>query len=155
MLKPIGWMTNQGGTMNPRHKPENGATILRVGHAAAWVLCLIALPALNGAAQTRPGGTRSRVALETIIRLSGEGMDEHPRITNVMEERRRQALNAERQKSIISDTNKLLRLASELNGEVAGSDAVSLTAAQLRKVAEIQKLARAVKDKTTLSTGPG
>jgi len=57
------------------------------------------------------------------------------------------ALNAERHKSIVSDTNKLLKLARELEDEVSRTNPGSLTPDQLRKVAEIEKLARGVKDK--------
>jgi hypothetical protein len=68
--------------------------------------------------------------------------------------KRLRLLNAERQKSIVSDSEKLLKLARELNDEVAGSDSLSLTDAQLRKVAEIGKLARSVKEKMSFSVGP-
>jgi hypothetical protein len=71
-------------------------------------------------------------------------------------ERARQvrAYNAERQKSLVSDTNKLLKLARELDEEVARAKPDSLTPAQLHKVAEIEKLARGVKEKMG-SSGPG
>ncbi len=68
--------------------------------------------------------------------------------------KRLRLLNSERQKSIVSDTEKLLKLAKELNDEVAGSDSSSMTDAQLRKVAEIGKLARSVKEKMSFSVGP-
>ncbi len=66
-----------------------------------------------------------------------------------------QAINAERQKSMVSDTEKLLKLARELNAEVAAGTANSLTAGQLRKVAEIEKLAHNVKKKMAYSVGGG
>jgi hypothetical protein len=65
----------------------------------------------------------------------------------VAEERRLKALNAERQKSLVSDTNRLLTLARELNEEVNRTDPGSLTQAQMTKVAEIEKLAHKVKEK--------
>jgi hypothetical protein len=68
--------------------------------------------------------------------------------------KRLRLLNVERQKSIVSDTEKLLKLARELNDEVAGSDSSLMTDAQLRKVAEIGKLARSVKEKMSYSVGP-
>ena len=46
-------------------------------------------------------------------------------------EKRLRALNAERQKSMVSDTNKLLKLASELNAEINRENPDSLTPAQL------------------------
>lgn len=65
------------------------------------------------------------------------------------------ALNEERQRALVTDTARLLALAKELNGEVGGDPPDSLTAAQLRKVAEIEKLARSVKDKMSYAITGG
>jgi hypothetical protein len=77
--------------------------------------------------------------------------DQH---NSVDEEKRLRALNAERQKSLVSDTNKLLKLAQELEAEVSSESPGSLDAAQLRKIAEIEKLARSVKEKMSTSMRP-
>jgi hypothetical protein len=69
-------------------------------------------------------------------------------------ERRLRALNAERQKSLVSDTNKLLKLTQELEAEISGDNPGSLNPDQLHKIAEIEKLARSVKQKMSLATGP-
>ena len=71
----------------------------------------------------------------------------------VMMERRMRALNIERQKEMVSDTNKLLKLARELNAEVAGQKSDALTPDQLHKIAEIEKLARNVKERMTSAVG--
>jgi hypothetical protein len=60
-------------------------------------------------------------------------------------------LNKERQKAIVSDTNKLLKLAGELSAEVQKSKDASLTPEQVRKWAEVEKLAHSVKDKMSYS----
>ena len=73
--------------------------------------------------------------------------------SNSPDKKRMRMLNAERQKALISDTEKLLKLAKELNDEVAESDSTSLSDAQLRKVAEIGKLAHSVREKMSYSTG--
>ena len=73
--------------------------------------------------------------------------------SNSPDKKRIRLLNAERQKALISDTEKLLKLAKELNDEVTGSDSSSLSDAQLRKVAEIGKLAHNVKEKMSYSVG--
>jgi hypothetical protein len=70
-----------------------------------------------------------------------------------MDPKRMRVLNAERQKELISDTQKLLQLARELNAEVSDANAAAMTDAQLRKVAEIAKLARSVKEKMSFSVG--
>jgi len=68
-------------------------------------------------------------------------------------ERRLRALNMERQKEMVSDTNKLLKLARELNAEVSGQKTEMLTPDQLHKIAEIEKLARNVKERMTSAVG--
>jgi hypothetical protein len=68
-------------------------------------------------------------------------------------QRRLNALNTERYKQMISDTNKLLKLAKELNDAVAVNAYDSLNPDQLRKVAQIEKLARSVKE--AMSEGVG
>ena len=73
-----------------------------------------------------------------------------------MMERRIRALNNERQKEMVSDTNKLLKLAQELNDEIAAKNAGTLTFDQLHKIAQIEKLARGVKEKMAIGVGqPG
>jgi Spy/CpxP family protein refolding chaperone len=70
----------------------------------------------------------------------------------ILEEKRLRMLNIERQKQMVADANKLLKLAKELNDEVAASNADTLTAEQLHKIAEIEKLARNVKDRMSATT---
>jgi hypothetical protein len=61
------------------------------------------------------------------------------------QERLQNALNADRQKKLIADTNKLVKLATELHAELSGTNSDALTPAQLHEVAEVEKLARNVK----------
>jgi hypothetical protein len=60
-------------------------------------------------------------------------------------------LNTERQKSLVSDTEKLVKLAQQLNSEIAASHADTLTPSQLREVENIEKLARNVREKMSIS----
>lgn len=69
-------------------------------------------------------------------------------------ERRFRALNKMRQQGMISDTNKLLKLVSELNEEISKENPELLTADQLHKLATIEKLARSVKEKMSTPVGP-
>lgn len=71
-----------------------------------------------------------------------------------MEEKRLNALNAERQKTMVADANKLVKLAAELNADVNGKSEGQLTADQLRKVAEIEKLAHSIREKMSTSVKP-
>jgi hypothetical protein len=70
-----------------------------------------------------------------------------------MAERRIRALNTERQKQIVADTDKLLKLARELNEEVAKANTGTLTTEQLHKIADIEKLARSVRQRMTETVG--
>ena len=67
--------------------------------------------------------------------------------------RRLRALNEMRQKSMVSDTDKLLKLANELNTEIASANSETLTPDQLHKLAMIEKLARSVKEKMSTPVG--
>jgi hypothetical protein len=67
-------------------------------------------------------------------------------------DRQLRVLNAERQKSMVSDAEKLLKLAQELNAEIQTANPDT----ELRKISDIEKLARNVKQKmsTSLVGGP-
>jgi hypothetical protein len=126
---------------------------------SAWrVLWLALVLAFPGGAQIGPGGTRTPIDQAPGLHLPGRNLDD---VTNdngngdeADKEKRLRALNAARQKSMVSDSNKLLKLAGELNAEVSRANPESLTRAQLRKLGEIEKLARGVKEKMSTSVRP-
>jgi len=68
--------------------------------------------------------------------------------------RRIKALNSERQKKLVSDTNKLLKLTAQLNAQVGQEQADSFTPKQLRMLARIEKLAKSVKKKMSNPVQP-
>jgi hypothetical protein len=70
-----------------------------------------------------------------------------------MAQRRIRALNSDRQKQIVADTDKLLKLARELNDEVAKANSGTLTPDELHKIADIEKLARNVRQRMTDGAG--
>lgn len=76
-----------------------------------------------------------------------DGLDSDP----VWNAKRVRALNADRQKSMVSDAEKLVKVARQLDAEVASNSKDELTPQELHKVAEIEKLARSVKSKMALS----
>lgn len=63
--------------------------------------------------------------------------------------RRRMAMmrNAERQKELVRDTQKLYDLASQLKADVAKTNQDTLSVDVIKKAGEIEKLAKSVKDK--------
>ena len=60
-----------------------------------------------------------------------------------------------RHKSMVSDADKLLKLARQLDAEIASNPSDELTPQELHKVAEIEKLAHNVKAKMAQSFGGG
>jgi hypothetical protein len=68
--------------------------------------------------------------------------DEDP----VDQQRQLRQLNVALHKSMVSDTDKLLKLVTDLNAELSTANPDSLTPDQLKKVAAIEKLARNVKE---------
>ncbi len=77
------------------------------------------------------------------------------RMDPTLAKRQVEMLNVQRQKMMVSDTAKLLKLATELKAEIDAGDSVSLTPEQLRKISEIEKLAHSVKQKMSITVGVG
>ena len=55
--------------------------------------------------------------------------------------------NSERQRRLVSDTDRLLTLTNQLKASIASSGGETLTPEMLRQMDEIEKLARSVKNK--------
>ncbi len=87
------------------------------------------------------------------IRAGVDTPDDDRRTTAVMTESQLRELNQERQKQMVADANKLLKLARELNDEISAGNTGTLTPDQLRKIAKIEKLARSVKERMTFGVG--
>jgi hypothetical protein len=124
-----------------------------VSRPARQALCLALLLALPGGAQNGAPQPRGASA-QPMGQGAGDPFADADGQYSPEDERRLRALNALRQKSMVEDTNKLLKLAAELNAEVSSAHPDSLTAEQLRKLAEIEKLAHSVKDKMSTSVRP-
>jgi len=67
--------------------------------------------------------------------------------TSIFPDNSRQKRNDERQRRIVSDTQKLLALTSQLKAEVASTGAEAMTPEMLKQMDEIEKLAKSVKDR--------
>ncbi len=78
--------------------------------------------------------------------------DEPPDIATIeMERKQIKLMNEERQKHLVSDTDKLLRLAGELRSDVNGTSKSGVSADTVRKANEIEKLARGIRSKMTIA----
>ncbi len=123
------------------------------GLAAAIVMAMACLPA--GRSQSNlpggNGGSGSGVPRGQQLGMSSSPFDD---MDTVMMQKHLLALNIERQKEMVSDANKLLKLARGLNEEVATGKATEFTPDQMRKIAEIEKLARSVRERMTSAVGP-
>ena len=131
----------------PRFVSSNRLPSRWVSHAARQALCFALLLALPGGAQNGPGSPSHGQFAQPKGQRTVDSASGIVEPDSLEEETRLRALNVERQKSMVSDTNKLLTLAAELNAEVSSANPDSLTPAQLRKVAAIEKLAHSVKEK--------
>lgn len=66
---------------------------------------------------------------------------------------RLEKLNVERQRELVSETEKLLKLVEEFNAGVQQGDPSDPHGVQMRRLAEIGKLARSVREKMTYGLG--
>lgn len=102
----------------------------------------------NGGMGQGNGSTRPFSPRQDMDTMMAPG-DDNP----AMIERRLRALNTQRQKQMVADTDKLLKVARELNEEVAARNGGALTPEELHKIAEIEKLAHNVKERMTNGVG--
>jgi len=115
---------------------------------ALGLLALLSAPARMTAQNGQLGGQsypRARIGQDSTSPVMGDDIDP------LMQEKRLNALNAERQKSLVADTNKLVKLVAELNAEINGTHPASLTEAQVKELAEIEKLAHNIREKMSAS----
>jgi hypothetical protein len=126
-------------------------------HAVRASLLLALLTALPfcGQSQAQPPQLPSEgQAPVHPVRLKPPDMDQmlaNDESDPIVHEMRLRQLNAAQHKSMVADADKLLKLAAELNAEINSANPGSLTPDQIRKVAEIEKLAHNVKDKMRTS----
>ena len=142
-LAPIGDARNESRPQWP-NRPTSRAHPLSMRRASMhWALGLALLLTIAGGAQNSTRGT-----LQQSIGQRSLSPQNDPAEGDVFQKTKQlRDLHAMRQKSIVADTNKLLRLARELDEEIARTGPDSLSPFQLRKLAEIEKLAHNVKDK--------
>ena len=142
--------------LNP--KAAKNTAISRRLFGALFILALVlAVPSTVGVAQAQTNkaaplsGQGAIVAQHQALAGSEAGDLEYDSTING---RRAKMMNNERRKLLVTDSDKLFKLATELNNQIAHSNSESLTPDQLRMVAEIEKLARSVRDKMTMIVPP-
>lgn len=113
--------------------------LLRVGLLVAAGLCFT----LAVQAQQQSNANPGRVMQPSTTPMPAAV----PPADSAFQQRRMRALNSERQKELVSDAGKLLKLVADLNAEVSHNKSDSFTPDQLRQLAKIEKLARSVREK--------
>ena len=126
------------------------APIVAALPAAAILLCALCLGGMHAAAQGHPTTPTRVYDGQPGVGADVPGPADPSDAQSIEYEKRLRRLNADRQKSLVADTARLLRLAQKLNDEFAASPGYS-TPAQLREFAEIEKLAHSVKSKMSTS----
>lgn len=132
------------------------------GVCAAAVLAVCSLGASGGgsAPQLRSGqagqsqsqlpgqSSPNRLPGSTPTRPSIMDEDSTPNpMRDRMQEQAARGRNSERFKRLVADTNKLLQLSTELKTEVDGTTKNEMSVQVIQKAAEIEKLARDVKER--------
>jgi len=127
-----------------------GRESIRIGSLwrVSWMIPILALIA---GAQSFPSSQLPGQGSPHVRSPYGPSAEPDP----LYEQRRMNALNTDRHKSMVSDTEKLLILARQLDAEIAANSTDGLTSQEMKKVAEIEKLARNVKEKMARSFGGG
>jgi hypothetical protein len=112
-------------------------------------VCFVLLPPSPGVAQNGPSAGPPLPSQVSPSQQSpfGETSDPDPEYS----QKRLRAMNADRQKSLVADSERLLKLARQLDAEIAANTSNDLTPEELGKVAAIEKLAHSVRQKMALS----
>lgn len=117
------------------------------GNAQIW--------AQPGSAQISGQQDQDSVMIQTNPRAQQHSFDDFGARDPLLAKRQAVLLNAQRQKNMISDADKLLKLATELKAEIDAGNPDSLSTEQLNKIARIEKLAHSVKEKMSITIGSG
>jgi len=105
---------------------------------------------------TAAWGLRGQYTPNPRVQVPGHpGFGDGPNLDPLSEAKRMKALNADRHKSMVSDTEKLVKLARQLDAEIASNPTDALTPEETQKLQTIEKLAHNVKTKMAQSFGGG
>lgn len=143
--------------LNP--KAATRSAVSRWLFGSLLILALIlTVPCKMGVAQSSQSNTGAALSGQGALAaqrqaLSGSDAGEGG-FDSAITVRRAKMMNNDRRKSLVTDSDRLIKLATDLNNQIAHSNAGSLTPDQLRMVAEIEKLAHEVREKMTMTVPP-
>jgi hypothetical protein len=142
---PRGSVRSSSGRASPGGQRVFWLALLLAILSGGMTLAQQTVPGGNRQASNRPFGTTQPPIDQTLA-----GGFANP----LYQQRRLRQLNEAQHKAMVSDTDKLLKLVTELNRVIDGSRPAALTPDQLRMVADIEKLAHSVKDKMRTAVSP-
>jgi hypothetical protein len=124
-------------------------------HVKSYSACLVLISAFIGTAQNlpAPGGA---LRMDRVDNPTPNNQAPDPNAQMKMRDQQTKqqnfaAANAERKKQIAEDSEKLLKLATDLKSEVDKTTRDTLSLNVIRKADEIEKLAHSVKEKMKLT----
>ena len=124
-------------------------------HWARTAACLVVMATLTGAAQNNlPSGGALRTDKVDLATPINQAPDPNTQMKMREQQSKQQnyaAANAERKRQIAEDSEKLLKLATDLKAEVDKTTKDTLSLTVIRKADEIEKLAHNVKEKMKLT----
>ena len=134
---------------------RSGSTVRLGSHGCGWAVLMLASLATVAAAQS---GNSQNNSNSTSVQSAGPGRawTVSPQIVIPDPQAERQnfaAANAERKKQISEDSERLLKMATDLKAEVDKTNQDTLSVSVIRKADDIEKLAHSVKEKMKLSVG--
>lgn len=113
-------------------------------------LAAVMMVCLAGRAVTQRSGNQPPPPLQPTVMPDVRGPQTPPPEDATMRsaaEKQARMRNDERQKRLVSDTEKLLQLATQLHNDVAKTDKNVLSLDVIRRAEEIERLAHGVKDR--------
>lgn len=138
-----------------RHNPRRGTVARALARAAVPVVAALLALAAAGPVAAQQGPGTPLIGPDNGPAIPRFGADDSFANSFEMRARRARALNIMRQKSLVSDTEKLLRLAQELNAADASGRSPLSSPERMRRLAEIEKLAKSVRSKMSFAAGSG
>jgi hypothetical protein len=148
---------NEGACVMRRVEEKTTYRLSRFCHRLSSMVC-VQVVLLLGAVAARPAGQVPVLTPPNPQNQFPLGQNPHQRspfdnseLDPQLVERQLRALNVERQKTMVTDTDRILKLAQEINFDLGSGSSNALTSAELRKIADIEKLARDVKQKMSSS----
>ncbi len=122
-------------------------------HCGLILVCFAAMAALTAAAQNGQPLTPDKSIHDPVLTAPPDANAQMQMRDQQVKQKNYEAANAERKKQIAEDSEKLLKLATDLKAEVDKTTKDTLSLSVIRKADEIERLAHNLKQKMKLTVG--